>query len=823
MRRFVIATFLMVLIPIRAFALVGFSSLLPNPAWDDTLGEYIELRNTGCASVDISWYTLSDLSWKSYTLPVGTNLNSHANKSFLYSETKIALNNSWNESVFLKDSNGITIDSYNYSGTQRDNVILTISLTDDSCAPPEGTNSGIEIPISTGTTNTGGETLPPEVITGALISTGTLAATGAMSTGTLESLTDTGSTENTGSVSGSGEISNTGGLTPETNESTNSWNTDSWMTNTGEISLPYVETDTLSPLEMYYSDSDGNSKIDTLEILYPYALTWWVNVNSIFLFSRTGGLSARKIDTASGHIHSWSLSGNILILKILEWDLEKTTLHITNSTTSDLRLKSSGDLWVRSIGWKIPEDFLLTKSFDEYRKVYTRSSSQIPTPAGMTGTGVVNSGTVSTDSISSSSGISFLFPEIIPTLQSPTNATLSWESFACTTIDCRINLTIEPIFSSGFAMREYQCYFSTGDILVFDTDCNPNTIYYTHSWILVIELREKAHTGNIMTKVFPIEWKVISTNSPANPLPPWVLDTGNPVAKMELDNKWKEYYFQDGEHSLICYTLTCSVNFTAEKSYDPEGSSIKFLWIYGHNDISTSKDPGGRKYGMGNHVITLRVIDGAGNYSEIDYHIHVVWPKPKEEKIKKEKIEKKKTKISASITPKKKKIKKIKMLFYSPPSIVLQGKSGEKNGIQSYICQAKTKNLCTINFTLSWTLRGYEYRWIVDGNEVYTGKNPKSWKLTPGTHEVRVMGYAKKSPNITSEEVFTIKVISEKKKAKKAKKKKVPKPKKTKPLTIIPELSASAENGESSSPSPLVLLIFWSGIGLGYFMRRRKI
>ena len=55
-----------------------------------------------------------------------------------------------------------------------------------------------------------------------------------------------------------------------------------------------------------------------------------------------------------------------------------------------------------------------------------------------------------------------------------------------------------------------------------------------------------------------------------NSLPPRVLDTGKPVAIMELDNKWKEYYFQDGDDSLICYTLTCSVNFTAKNSYDPE-------------------------------------------------------------------------------------------------------------------------------------------------------------------------------------------------------------------------------------------------------------
>lgn len=55
--------------------------------------------------MDISGYSLSDLSGKTYILPSGTNINSHENRSFPYSETKIALNNSGNESVYLKDMN----------------------------------------------------------------------------------------------------------------------------------------------------------------------------------------------------------------------------------------------------------------------------------------------------------------------------------------------------------------------------------------------------------------------------------------------------------------------------------------------------------------------------------------------------------------------------------------------------------------------------------------------------------------------------------------------------------------------------------------------
>lgn len=76
----------------------------------------------------------------------------------------------------------------------------------------------------------------------------------------------------------------------------------------------------------------------------------------------------------------------------------------------------------------------------------------------------------------------------------------------------------------------------------------------------------------------------------------------------------------------------------------------------------------------------LQVIDSAGNYTEIRYIIHVLGPKPKEEKVKKEKIVKSEKvaktekKISGEIR-KKKKPKKMKMILFSPPTIVLQGRT----------------------------------------------------------------------------------------------------------------------------------------------------
>ena len=61
-------------LPFASFASVEFFALLPNPLGDDTLGEYIEIRNTGCKNVDIGGYRLYDAANKTYIIPAGTNI-----------------------------------------------------------------------------------------------------------------------------------------------------------------------------------------------------------------------------------------------------------------------------------------------------------------------------------------------------------------------------------------------------------------------------------------------------------------------------------------------------------------------------------------------------------------------------------------------------------------------------------------------------------------------------------------------------------------------------------------------------------------------------
>ncbi len=60
-------------------------------------------------------------------------IDSHTTFRLTYAESKISLNNSGLETLYLRDNSGSLIDTYSYSGTQRDNVVLTIPILDDDC------------------------------------------------------------------------------------------------------------------------------------------------------------------------------------------------------------------------------------------------------------------------------------------------------------------------------------------------------------------------------------------------------------------------------------------------------------------------------------------------------------------------------------------------------------------------------------------------------------------------------------------------------------------------------------------------------------------
>ena len=81
---------------------------------------------------------------------MNTTIASHSNSRFIYATTKIVLNNTGYESVMLTDRSGAIIDTDSYSGTQRDDVVIYLPVTDMDCTIPVATGS-----INIGVTNIG--------------------------------------------------------------------------------------------------------------------------------------------------------------------------------------------------------------------------------------------------------------------------------------------------------------------------------------------------------------------------------------------------------------------------------------------------------------------------------------------------------------------------------------------------------------------------------------------------------------------------------------------------------------------------------------------
>ncbi len=821
MNRFFWSFTLLVSFPAHIFAGVYLGELLPNPAGDDTIGEYIDIRNTGCSEVDIGGYELRDLQ-KAYTFPSPTFISSKSTMRFAYATTKISLNNSGLETITLKNSGWGIVDSYSYSGAQQDNIVLMIPHADDDCTPPapiESTGAEIPPPMEEGSTWSG-------VIDPIIESTWVTLPDGTWSTSSWVTLiltwSDMGSwtiqTESSGSTAATWwvtppeippipEIGTWTGTTPEPNtwtrvdEHSSSWGLE-------EEGIISTETGILVATEMYYSDEDANNRIDTLEIVYPYMLTWTVNTWAIFLYSRSGGLSVERINTLTGYILSGSLSGNTLLLTIREWDLEKLELHITDSTTSDLRLKSLWDLGFRSMWWLMPESFYLTSSFENYTNVIYKEYYYEEEESSWDNT-ESPSNTWEEEAL-------IHFPEIFPTLQSPTNASYFSGEFLCDTSPCRINMTFTHMFSSGFSLHDYTCHFGTGELLSIDTDCNPDTYYFTSSWNIVLDLLSRIDPSQKVSQSFSVSW-AIQDESEGTPL--GRIDANPPVIVLEHDGKWHTYYHEISPYEFECYTMTCAINMTAEHSYDPEWWSLRYMWMYDGWGLIEKKDPGEKRFGLGEHRIWLRVFDQSENMSEVYFTLSVLGEEEKDiANSPKEKNPKKSSKVKES--SKKKSSKKVKeVAFFDPPEILLQSTDSASKRYEGYTCYTTTKT-CSFNFALASTIQDIVYTWEYNHGEKLITKNPKSLSLTPGKHEVVltasydwVTPLWSKTLNLSVEATK----IAKKKKVT-VKKTVVPKPKKE---PSAAKVISAFEMPEENPHFPIESLYLIGGIGGSYLIRRK--
>lgn len=107
---------------------------------------------------------------------------------------------------------------------------------------------------------------------------------------------------------------------------------------------------------------------------------------------------------------------------------------------------------------------------------------------------------------------SITFPEIIPTRQEPTNATLSDSIWDCgVSQPCRINVTFDPIFTGSFLSRNYICEVITATGIL--TTCNPNTLYFYTGSSFLLRLTSKLDPSQSRMMSWDVRFTIPQDNS----------------------------------------------------------------------------------------------------------------------------------------------------------------------------------------------------------------------------------------------------------------------------------------------------------------------
>ena len=387
---------------------------LPNTA-DDAAYEYIEIQNVSCIPQSLSGVTVRDASGKEFRFP-DEMLDPGAIRMLSRSESKIILNNV-DETLDLLDASGSVFDHVAYSASTKDVPVTFGSGSLDPCpvppvlpADPEPDEGDFPVE-STGSTESG--TL--------------IADTGSLDE--IPPLTDTGIlNEDTGSTDTGILIESTGSIDVES-------------TDTGSVSVELIATGALVPILpvlLFLSDADNNGKIDRLEVEYSAMLTGTIHPEKLALYSDTGGLSSQKIETSSGVFRSLSLSGNLLVVDLVEQDLFHLDLSISSSTKSHLRLKSYAGFGISGLSGEPAEAITYTTSFDGYDKDKIINLAYTPPPPAVSGTPNVS---YIAPVGSAPLGMRYLPPAKIAVQSGLTDA------FVCRASPCRVNLLHETQFS----------------------------------------------------------------------------------------------------------------------------------------------------------------------------------------------------------------------------------------------------------------------------------------------------------------------------------------------------------------------------------------
>ena len=516
--------------------------------------------------MDIGWYHIFDASNKTYIFPDSTVIASHENIRLPYSMTKIALNNSGIESVTITDSWWTILNTYTYSGTQQDDIVILISSTDEDCSvvtPVDISteNDNTEI-VDSGTLNTWLLTLdnteiiivPPENNTGTTESgdiTLPIISTGSNYQSWIEL-----------SLSGTIDIVST-----NTSITLESWSVFSELpTSTGTVI--WIE---VSNTGIYTSGAITDSGIIFPDI-FP---TIQYPTNALFswgIFDCTDKLPCR-INITFDPIFTGSILARDYICEVI------TDSGSMNTCNPNTLYFLTGSLFSLRIINKIDTSQSVTRS---WWVIYSNILTSTINSWSVSGSEIDNPISNILDSWATDSGV--LFPDIIPVFQNYTNTTNLWDILTCTTSPCRVNFTLDPIFTGSYLAKNYNCQIIYGTS-IYDT-CNPAQLYLIWTGSIDIIVTHKSSWQKSYRSLQIIQ-NIIPQNNSTNKITKneFVIDTSPPIAVLEFDGKLKSYQDQIWEYEMNCYTSTCTINLSAEKSYDPEWWKLHFLWYYWLNDI----------------------------------------------------------------------------------------------------------------------------------------------------------------------------------------------------------------------------------------------
>lgn len=261
----------------------------------------------------------------------------------------------------------------------------------------------------------------------------------------------------------------------------------------------------------------------------------------------------------------------------------------------------------------------------------TSSGVVLPPIANPTSTGsVISSGSTSSATTTSSGSLNesgttlpttstgILIADPIITIQSGLD-----DNRVCKSINCSVNLEYIPKNSKeACSWSFWSGSYSSGT----ENKCNPGYIQYPVG-IFSISLRvyEKGNESNYREKS-------LSFSNPQSQVVPSSSGGGGTVSAQENHRPHAEISLQGAMNKekiqewsvLTCFnTDTCSVNFTAENSYDSDGDTLHYFWNFWNSVTVNKKNPSVISYKIGEYDILLRVTDSKGFSEEKNFHVSV--------------------------------------------------------------------------------------------------------------------------------------------------------------------------------------------------------